>query len=80
MSLYPDKRAMLNKIYELGPRTVSLHCGDHTKLNVIDIAPSSIPNPKSFANSIGSNPGVSRILTPWNTNSERAIHIEFPQK
>ena len=36
MSLYPDKKAMLNKIYELGPRTVSLHWGDHTKLNVID--------------------------------------------
>ena len=79
MSLYPDKAAMLDKIYDLGPRTVSLHCGDHTKLNVINIDPSSIRNPIKFADIIGINVGVSKILTPWIT-SERAIHIEIPQK
>lgn len=79
MSLYPDKKAMLDKIYELGPRTVSRHCGNHSELNVIDIAPSTIRNPKKFAGIIGANSGVSKILTPWNT-PEKAIHIEIPQK
>jgi hypothetical protein len=40
----PDviKAAMRDKIVELGPSTVSRHCGDPATLNVFDVAPSSL--------------------------------------
>ncbi|HOW39497.1 MAG TPA: RHS repeat-associated core domain-containing protein [Bacteroidales bacterium] len=71
------KSAMTAKINELGPQSVSLHCGDLSKINVIDIAPSSVSNVSNFQNNLKSNPGVSNlILYP----KDRGIHIEINQK
>jgi hypothetical protein len=44
--------AMTAKIIEVGPSKVSLHCADPSKLNVLDIAPSSIVDPAAFLDAI----------------------------
>jgi hypothetical protein len=72
--------AMEAKIREVGPERVSHHCADPAKLNVVDIAPSSVANGAGFAHAVQSAVAtgkVSRFLTPG--NNDPAFHIEIPQ-
>lgn len=77
---YPDQRAMIDKMYELGPSNISNHIADPTKMNVIDVSPwrAGIKRPKHFAIKALNHKGVSRVLSPWNSR-DKAIHIEIPQ-
>jgi len=76
---YPDKPAMVNQINTIGPSKVSIHLGDPSKINVVDVSPwrGNITNPRNFANKIGIFKGV-KVLSPWNSN-DRAINVEIPQ-
>ena len=78
-SYYPDTEAMLREIYKQGPGCVSKHCANFRKLNVIDIAPSSVSNPRAFHRSIIKNKGISRVLDPWTPARDPVFHIEIPQ-
>jgi hypothetical protein len=72
--------AMEAKINALGPSTVSHHCADPAKLNVVDVAPSSVANGARFVQAVQSaiKAGkVSKLLTPG--NNDPAFHIEIPQ-
>lgn len=74
------KATMEAKIIAVGPGKVSHHCADPAKLNVIDIAPSSIANKKAFekaVNSAVSKKKISKFLSP--SNGDPAYHIEIPQ-
>ena len=74
------KTAMEAKIKAIGPEKVSHHCADPNKLNVVDVAPSSIGNKHAFENAVGvarSSGKVSRFITP--NNGDPAYHIEVPQ-
>ena len=78
------RQAILNamelKINHLGPGTVSRHCADPSKWNVIDIAPSSIAKPKRFLAALEkakSTGVVSRFFSP--AHGDPAFHIEIPQ-
>lgn len=72
--------AMAHKITSIGPGKVSRHCADPARLNVIDIAPSSIANHGRFmaalqqAQSAGL---ISKFLAP--INGDPAFHLEIPQ-
>lgn len=73
--------AMERRIIELGPGRVSRHCADPTKLNVIDIAPSSIQNHQKFLDSLedAKQAGlISKFLAP--INGDPAFHLEIPQQ
>lgn len=73
--------AMTSKVQEVGPALVSLHCADPSILNVIDIAPSSIVDPKAFQQAIEAEAKVgtiSRFFTPG--HHDPAFHIEVPQR
>jgi hypothetical protein len=72
------KSAMEAKIIELGPSTVSHHCVDLNVLNVVDIAPSSIPANKkqAFITAVEAESRKSKFLQP---PSDPAYHIEIPQ-
>lgn len=65
-------------ITSLGPRNVSRHAGDPNKLNVIDIAPSSINLAlrKTFESVINNESRVSKLITP---PKDPAYHLEIPQ-
>lgn len=69
---------MTAKIYQLGPGKVSRHVGDPLKLNVVDIAPSSIEVPRRavFEDAIKNEARVSRFLLP---PGDPAYHLEIPQ-
>lgn len=71
--------AMVRKIEELGPATVSHHCADPRLLNVLDIAPSSIPEPKreAFITALQSDQRVAKLLLP--SQGDPAFHLEIPQ-
>jgi len=72
--------AMTAKIIAVGPSNVSLHCADPSRLNVIDIAPSSIHDPGAIAAAIAQAKAagrLSRFFTPG--NHDPAFHIEVPQ-
>lgn len=74
------KNAMEAKINAIGPEKVSRHCADPNKLNVVDVAPSSIGNKHAFENAVNValNSGkVSRFITPG--SGDPAYHIEIPQ-
>ena len=77
---YPDQKAMVNKINEIGPDKVSNHLGDPSKINVVDISRYSggIKNPKGFSEKLSSDKRVQRVLSPWNSK-DKAIHTEVPQ-
>ena len=70
-------KQMTDKINSLGASNVSKHCGDYTKLNVIDIAPSSIKNHDKFTNCIANNTSITQYYTP--KSNDPAFHIEIPQ-
>ena len=75
-SLYPDKEAMLKEVYRQGPGRVSKHCADFNKLNVIDISPSSVSNPRAFHKSLINNVKISRVLDPWTKTKDPVFHID----
>lgn len=68
--------AMTKKIKELGPSTVSKHCANPSKINVIDIAPSSISNKAAFLKEAKKDPRISKILDP--SDGDPTYHIEIP--
>ena len=69
---------MTIKINNLNPRNVSRHAGDPNKLNVIDIAPSSINLAfrKKFESVVNNDSRVSKFLVP---PKDPAYHLEIPQ-
>lgn len=69
---------MSAKITSLGPGNVSKHAADPKKLNVVDIAPSSINLAlrKKFEAAVKADTRVSKFLTP---PGDPAYHIEIPQ-
>lgn len=69
---------MTAKIYLLGPGKVSRHVGDPSKLNVVDIAPSSIEVPRraAFEEAVRNDTRVSGFLLP---PGDPAYHLEIPQ-
>ncbi len=74
------KAAMEAKIRAVGPDKVSRHCADPAKLNVVDVAPSSIAHPQAFQSAVNAaiqQGKVSKFLTP--ANNDPAFHIEIPQ-
>lgn len=66
------------KINALGPRNVSRHAGNPNKLNVIDIAPSSINLAvrRKFESTVTNDYRVSSFLIP---PKDPAYHLEIPQ-
>jgi len=68
--------AMAITINEVGPQNVSKHTGDPGKINIIDIAPSSVLNVSKFQNSLINNSGISLVI-PY--PKDPGIHIEIPQ-
>ena len=52
---------------------------DFNKLNVIDISPSSVSNPRAFHKSLINNVKISRVLDPWTKTKDPVSHIEIPQ-
>lgn len=66
------------KINSLGPRNVSRHAGNPNKLNVVDIAPSSINLAvrKKFESVVNNDSRVSNFLIP---PKDPAYHLEIPQ-
>ena len=75
---YPSRDAMLAKIYELGPQSISKHCADPSLVNVFDVAFSPITNKKAFHAALEQNSMVSKFFSPYNSN-DRAFHIEIKQ-
>lgn len=74
------KAAMEAQIRAVGPEKVSRHCADPAKLNVVDVAPSSIAHPQAFQSAVNAaiqQGKVSKFLTP--ANNDPAFHIEIPQ-
>lgn len=69
---------MSQKITEIGPRKVSNHAADPAKLNVIDIAPSSMSSSErtNFIKAVGSEKRISKFLQP---PKDPAYHVEIPQ-
>lgn len=65
-------------ITSIGPTGVSRHAGNPNKLNVIDIAPSSIPLAlrRKFESAVNSDSRVSKFIT---SPTDPAYHIEIPQ-
>jgi RHS repeat-associated protein len=81
LDLYPNQKAMVNKINELGPGNVSKHCADPSIMNVIDISSNNggIKNPMGFSKAAQNHSGISRVLSPYSNIGEKAIHLEIPQ-
>jgi hypothetical protein len=73
--------AMTATINAVGPSKVSLHCADPFRLNVIDIAPSSIDDPRAFLEAIEASKAdgsISRFFSPG--RHDPAFHLEIPQR
>lgn len=70
---------MTRKINTIGPRHVSRHAGDPSKLNVVDIAPSSIPaaSAHKFETAVAAEKRVSKFLLP---PTDPSYHLEIPQQ
>jgi len=78
------KKAMEDKINELGPGNVSKHSADSSILTVVDIKPSTIPSNKraKFVSAVEravKNGDASRFLHPGNS-TDPAYHIEIKVK
>ena len=67
---------MISKIYELGPQTVSKHCADSSKLNVVDVSRSKLSDKDAFLSALQSN---SSILKYIDEPSNGCVHIEILQ-
>lgn len=70
---------MADKIMAMGPEKISNHIADLNVLNVVDIAPSSIPSAlhASFVNAIQADTRVSKCHVP---PRDPAFHLEIPQQ
>lgn len=70
---------MVIKINGLGARKVSRHAGDPSKINVVDIAPSSINLAvrKKFEAAVQAESRVSKFFSP---PKDPAYHLEIPQE
>jgi hypothetical protein len=68
--------AMAAKINELGPGNLSHHLGDQSVLNVIDIAPSSIPDKAAFEKAVEAETRVLKFIKP---PKDPSYHLEIPQ-
>ena len=70
------KQKMEAKIKELGPATVSKHCGDPAKISIFDIAPSSIPetNKSDFVKALKNSKDLSKYILP---PTDPAYHLEI---
>lgn len=69
--------AMTEKIIELGPTSVSHHCADPKKTNVIDVAPSSVQKRLiSFERAVEAD---KRVATFFGPPRDAAFHLEIPQ-
>ena len=73
------KEAMKAKIDEIGIDKLSNHGGDQGKLNVFDVAPSSIDAKKKdeFITQAEADSRVSKFLKP---PSDPGFHFEIPQQ
>lgn len=72
--------AMTATINAVGPSKVSLHCSNPNEVNVIDIAPSSIDDPRAFLQAIEAaeaSGAISRFFSPG--RHDPAFHLEIPQ-
>ncbi len=71
-------KLICNKVYG---QSLSWEKGwaDFNKLNVIDISPSSVSNPRAFHKSLINNVKISRVLDPWTKTKVPVFHIEIPQ-
>lgn len=78
-SLYPDLEERTKEIYKQGTGNVSRHCADYKRLNVIDIAPSSVSNKLLFHNALMNNRNISKVLDPFTKSIDPVFHIEIPQ-
>ena len=69
---------LTSKISSIGPQRVSGHAGDPAKINVIDIAPSSINRAlwRRFEAAVTADRRVSKLLVP---PKDPAYHLEIPQ-
>ena len=73
---YPNLQAMIDKIYEIGPSKISSHMKDFNKINVFDIAPSSVKKRPSFEFAVESESRVNKFLKP---PRDRSYHLEVNQ-
>ena len=77
-----DRNAIINdmkdKIVAIGPGKVSRHCAESAKLEVIDIAPSSIAadKRKDWETALAAEAAVSQYFLP---PKDPAYHLEIPQ-
>ena len=71
-------KQMEAKILALGPEKVSHHAADPTKLNVFDVAPSSIPSAKKngWEAAIKANKGIAKFIFP---PLDPGYHFEIKQ-
>lgn len=67
--------AMVAKIYELGPTTVSHHCANPSILNVLDISRTALSNVDDFIKAL-TQAGIYHIDEPKNN----CVHIEIKQQ
>ena len=70
--------AMEAKVIEVGPRRVSNHAADLTKMNVFDVAPSSIPSDRKteWEKAIKANADIGKYIFP---PGDPGYHFEIPQ-
>ncbi len=86
VSATDTKKAMENKIIELGPSNVSHHSSDPSKLTTVDVSLNAINAQGKKDDFIGSvekymkSGDVSNFLHPGNNKGEQAYHIEIPVK
>lgn len=73
------KAAMEAKIKAVGPSKVSRHCADPAKLNVIDIAPSSITNKHAFETAVHTAEAKGKVSRFITLPLDPAYHLEIPQ-
>lgn len=71
------KRAMAEEIRQIGPTTVSRHACDPKQMNVLDVAPSSIPDRRGFEIAVRGDKRVSYFLVP---PQDPGYHLEIPQQ
>lgn len=69
------KKAMTDKINELGSTTISKHCCDPNERSIFDVAPSSVPEEKrsAFIDAIKTNNEIDRYFLP---PTDPAYHLE----
>lgn len=70
--------AMEEKLAEIGCGKVSRHCADSSKLDVLDIAPSSIPEDKrdAFERAVKNSDKITKYIFP---PTDPAYHLEIPK-